>query len=92
MISVATGRLELVRDTTYNEHLTTAARSLVQIQTIISDVLTMARQGQSVEETKEVQLATVVEQCWESVATADANLIVEADARFRRPRPPPASV
>lgn len=82
-VSVASGHLDITRERTENEHLETAAEALERIQTIISDVLTIVRQGRNVEETEEVALQAIVEQCWTSVASADADLVVEEDLRFR---------
>jgi signal transduction histidine kinase len=46
---------------------------------IIDDVLTLARQGQSVDETTPVDLATVADDCWETVGAGEATIVVEAD-------------
>jgi signal transduction histidine kinase len=48
-----------------------------RMEEIIADVLTLARQGQSVDETEPVSLADVADGCWETVGTADGTLTVE---------------
>jgi K+-sensing histidine kinase KdpD len=82
-LSVAKGHLNFALEDTEDEHITTAANALDRIQSIISNVLTMARQGRSVEGPEEVQLAAIVEECWKSVSTVESELTVEGDLRFR---------
>ncbi len=44
------------------------------MEAIIDDVLTVAREGRSVEETEPVDLTTLITNCWENVETAVATL------------------
>jgi signal transduction histidine kinase len=53
------------------------------MDTLIADLLTLAREGDRVSETDPVRLGAVVESCWETVETADATLTVEADLWLR---------
>ena len=69
-LSVAQGRIEMVDD----DHADVVERNLDRMETIIDDVLTLAREGKSVEETEPVNLTTLVENCWENVETASASL------------------
>jgi len=46
---------------------------------MIEDMLTMARDGQNIEETEPVDLHDAVTRAWESVETGDASLVVDAD-------------
>ncbi|MFD1641882.1 ATP-binding response regulator [Halohasta litorea] len=69
-LNVAKGRIEMVD----SDHAAVIERNLDRMGTIIDDVLTLAREGKSVEETEPVDLATLVTQCWDSVETADASL------------------
>lgn len=82
-LSVAKGHLDFALKNTEDEHLTTAADAVDRIQSIISNVLTMARQGRSVEDPEEVHLGALVAQCWESVTTGGSELSVETDLCFR---------
>lgn len=82
-LTVAHGHVEYVREDTENDQLATAADALDRMEDLISDVLTMVRQGHTVETTEEVQLASMVEQCWQSVATADGDLLVEESLTLR---------
>jgi signal transduction histidine kinase len=74
-LSVATGRIEMVD----SEHADVIERNLDRMETIIEDVLTLAREGKSVEETEPVDLSSLATQCWENVETADASLSTDDD-------------
>ncbi|RXK48551.1 sensor histidine kinase [Halorientalis pallida] len=70
-----------------------ALERLGQIQTshdrmeaIIDDILTIAREGKTVEETDSVSLATAAEDAWANVDTRDATLTVTDDRRLQADR------
>jgi signal transduction histidine kinase len=73
----------LARDECDSEHLDAVARAHERMDTLIADLLTLAREGDRVSETDPVRLAAVVESCWETVETADATLTVEDDLWLR---------
>ena len=79
-LNVAQGRLELAREEHDNEHLQTVDRSLDRIESLIDDVLQLARQGQPVETTERVNLGAIARDAWKMVETADAELAVAEDA------------
>ena len=72
-LGVAQGRVELIED---DQHAPIVADNLDRMEAIIDDVLTLAREGQSVEETEPVELAVLAANCWENVETANASLSV----------------
>ncbi len=72
-LSVAKGRIEMVED----DHAEVIERNLERMETIIDDVLTLAREGKSVEETEPVNLTTMVNNCWKNVETAHASLSIQ---------------
>ena len=78
-LNVATGRLELAREDCDSEHLEIMDTALDRMEALIEDVLTLARQGQPIDETDHVSLSAVVKQCWEVVDTQKATLTVESD-------------
>jgi len=82
-LNVAAGSVELARREHDSDHLATADRALTRMQELVSDVLAMARQGQTVADPEVVRLSSVAERCWASVATADATLSVDGDLAFR---------
>jgi len=85
-LSVARGRLDLVREERDSEHLEAVARAHERMETLIEDLLTLARDGDAVEETERVPLRGLAEACWEGVETADATLRVETDRAVRADR------
>ncbi|WP_128906277.1 sensor histidine kinase [Halorubrum amylolyticum] len=90
-LNVATGNLDLVRDRLRAEHedmaeIDTVARSLERMEALVEDMLTLARQGAAIDETEPVSLAGLAEECWDSVDTASAELVVADDLRLRTDR------
>ena len=73
-LNVAGGHLELATETCDSSHIDEATRALGRMETLIDDVLTLAREGESVEETEPVDLPRVAERCWANVDTGDATL------------------
>ncbi|MFB6082101.1 MAG: PAS domain S-box protein [Halanaeroarchaeum sp.] len=73
-LNVAKGRLAMVDAD--DEHLATVDRSLDRMAAIIEDVLTLAREGRSVEETQVVDLAALARESWGQVESSDATLVV----------------
>ncbi|MFB6121663.1 MAG: sensor histidine kinase [Halobacteriaceae archaeon] len=49
---------------------------------LIDDLLTLAREGQTATDTTKLDLATLAEDCWATVDTADATLSVETMGRI----------
>jgi len=85
-LSVARGRLELAREERDSEHLEAVADAHERMETLIEDLLSLARDGDGAEETERVPLRELVEACWEGVETADATLRVETDRAVRADR------
>ena len=84
-LSVATGRLELARAEHESEHLAKASNALDRMNALIDDLLTLARQSESITDPEWIPLAPTAEEAWETVETREATLItatnwqVEAD-------------
>jgi len=87
-LNVAQGRLELLRNQDEDggegdpEHAATIADALDRMETIIDDVLTLARQGQAVDDPESVGLAAIAREAWETTDTGEATLETGANARF----------
>ena len=77
-LSVAATRLELLEAEAESEHIAAIRRAHQRMETLISDILTMARVGGSVEDTTEVSLAAAAHEAWETVPTGEATLETEA--------------
>jgi PAS domain S-box-containing protein len=82
-LNVAQGRVELAREGSDVSHLEAAARAHDRMDTLISNLLTLAREGERVNETRPVDLRSVVEACWLNVETADATLDADIDLILR---------
>jgi PAS domain S-box-containing protein len=85
-LNVAQGRLELAREEHDSEHLEAVANAHGRMATLIDDLLTLARDGEGVEETERVPLRELAEVCWEGVETAAASLRIETDRTIRADR------
>lgn len=84
-LTVADGNLKLAMEECDSELLEDIAWAHERIDTIIEDVLTMAREGTVVDESEResVDIEEVATDCWESVATAEASLQFETSGRVK---------
>ena len=82
-LNVASGHLELATETCDSPHIDEAASALRRMETLIGDVLALAREGESVDETEPVDVPLIVERCWANVETDDATLDRVADLTVR---------
>jgi signal transduction histidine kinase len=74
-LSVAKGRLDLAREQyDSDEDLDAAAEALSQMETLIDDLLALAKQGQTVGEVRPVSLSEIVDTAWQNVNTAEATI------------------
>lgn len=85
-LNVAQLRLDIERRIRDSKHLTVAARSLDRMEELISDVLSLARQAQTVTETEQLSLRTIATRSWDVVRTDDASLAVAGDYEFQGDR------
>jgi PAS domain S-box-containing protein len=78
-LNVATGRLELATEECDSTHLNDLEGALDRMGTLIDDLLLLAREGKEVTDAQPVDLATIVNGCWENVETNQASLITTID-------------
>jgi len=78
-LNMVEGRLELAQTECDSEELIEAKTALNRCQTLVDDLLTLAREGQSVAETETVSLGELTKQSWATVETADATLNTDTD-------------
>lgn len=76
-LNVAKGRLGLIED---NEaQVEPIGNALDRMEALIQDVLALARQGQTVDETEPVTLSDIIEQCFRNVSTGGASIEIDGD-------------
>ena len=78
-LNVADGRLQLARGEVDNENLQDVADAHDRMADLIDDLLSLARQGESIDDPEAVALPDLVEECWAGVSTADATVETTAD-------------
>jgi signal transduction histidine kinase len=78
-LNVADLRLELAMEDCDSEHLRDVAVALDRMETLIDDLLTLAKAGQHVDDVESIHLATLARTCWQTVRTAGATLELETD-------------
>ena len=79
-LNVADGRLQLAKDECESEELSHVEGALDRMGALIDDLLTLARQGETVTDFDSIDLAALVENCWGTVETTNASLVVEIDS------------
>ncbi|AUV82553.1 hybrid sensor histidine kinase/response regulator [Salinigranum rubrum] len=82
-LAVAEGNLELARRECDSERLASIRRAHERMRTLIDDLLTLARQGESLHDVSAVDLAGFVDTCWRTVETGTATLSVDIDRTIR---------
>jgi PAS domain S-box-containing protein len=78
-LQVAKERLAVVREQQENPHFENIARAHERMEIIIEETLTLARQGETIDETEALDLASVLEEWWADTDVGTATLTV-ADA------------
>ena len=78
-LSVAEGHLELAMAECESPHLESVASAHDRMRTLIDDLLTLARDGRSVDDPEQVSLSAVVDSCRSTVDMEDATLVVDTD-------------
>ncbi|NHX36502.1 MULTISPECIES: PAS domain-containing protein [Halolamina] len=82
-LNVAQGRLTLARESGEWDHLDHVESALGRIETLIEDVLSLSQSETAVEERELIDLATIVNNCWGSVDTADATFTNRLEGTIR---------
>ncbi|WP_396610961.1 GAF domain-containing protein [Haloferax sp. S1W] len=75
-LSIARGNLQLAQETGKESRFDTAMEALDQMETLIDDLLSLARRGQLVDETTPVEVASAARAAWKRTETVDAKLAV----------------
>ncbi|MFC7074809.1 PAS domain S-box protein [Halovenus rubra] len=78
-LNVAELRLDLARDENDNDHLEAVASAHERMSVLVDDLLTLARYGETLDSTKPVSVADLVDNCWKNVNTAHADICIDSD-------------
>jgi len=78
-LNVAQGHLELARATGGDEHFDAVDRALGRIGELTDDLLALARAGTPMADAEDIHLAELVGECWATVLTDGATLVVDTD-------------
>mgnify|MGYP000038294107 FL=1 len=73
-LMVTKARVDFVRDDAPTEHVETMERNLDRMETMIDELLTLARVGESITDLSRVALAAVAEDAWEHTQTDGGTL------------------
>ena len=79
-LNVAQARVKTAIESGTTEKLDSADRALDRIEAMIQDVLSLAREGRTIDDTERVGLVDVVRDAWEMTDTQDATLDVAPGA------------
>ena len=78
-LTTARGRLDLLADESDSEHVEPIRRSLSRMETLIEDLLTLAREGNDIDDPGPVDLAALATKAWETTDKRGGTLRVAAD-------------
>lgn len=73
-LDIARGYNEMAQNTNDTSHLDKVDNALNRMNDMIDDVLTLARQGDSVDDPEEIELRSIVQDAWDTVDTKDCTL------------------
>jgi len=85
-LGVAEGYLELSQRECDSENLEAVGKAHTRMRVLLDDLLELAREGADVTDLSPVDLAALVDDCWENVDTADATPEVELEGTVQADR------
>lgn len=78
-LNVLEGSLQLAEKSGEQDHFDQCYRAVERMQTLIDDLLLLAKAGRMIDETESVSLASLVEECWQGVEAENGTLQLEVD-------------
>lgn len=84
-LNVASGHVELLyedlgeQNADYRERLKKVMYAHDRMETLIENLLTLARSGRGINKRQWIQFDSLCRQCWQNVSTADAQVVIEFD-------------
>lgn len=78
-LSAAEGRLEMAQQDCESRHLSAISQAHDRMDALISDILRLAREKDTVAEKLSVDLGKVIEECWAGVEATNASLVADSN-------------
>ncbi|WP_435184498.1 sensor histidine kinase [Halobellus sp. EA9] len=78
-LQVAKGRTELAIDSGDVDHLDAVVRAHERMEQLIEEILTLAREGASIDETERVEISRLAERSWSMIDADGADIVVTED-------------
>ncbi len=85
-LSVAEGNLELLRTECDSDRIETIESALTRMDDLIEDLLQLARTGEQMSDTEPVNLADLLQNCWQNIETTDATIQPDIDGAVQADR------
>jgi len=85
-LNVAHGRVQLAQQTNDSEQLSIALDALGRMDTLIDNLLTLARDGEDLGTIQQVSIQALARSCWRTVETEGATLETGSDVTLRADR------
>ncbi|RQG93261.1 histidine kinase [Natrarchaeobius halalkaliphilus] len=79
-LTVARGRTVLAIEEDDTDHLEPVVEAHERMETLIDDLLTLAREGTSIDEVERVDPVMIARQSWEMIESEGATLVIEGDS------------
>jgi len=76
----------LLAEQAESEHLDPLLQALNRMEAIVEDTLTLARQGETIDETESISLTDLVGKCWATVDTENATIEIIDEMTFQGDR------
>ena len=88
-LNVASGHVELLYEdlgeqhADYRERLEKVLHAHDRMETLIQNLLTLARSGKDVDEVRWIDFDSLCQRCWRNVSTGNARVVIEFDGEIR---------
>ncbi|WP_336363699.1 GAF domain-containing sensor histidine kinase [Halalkalicoccus salilacus] len=82
-LNILDGWLELAQQSGEADHFDRCYRAIDRMDVLINELLALARAGERITDLQTVELADLVEESWQTVATANATLTVDTEQTIR---------
>lgn len=82
-LNIASSGLELIADESQSNQIQMVERAHDRMETLIEELLTLAREGEQVSHTEVVDLGDLALNCWKHIETGEATIAVDIDVRMQ---------